>query len=128
MTRLSASKLKELGIKPNKYRNQKVEVDGHLFDSKREAEVYAELKLLQKHGDVKDIELQPEFELLPSFRVGKASYRGIKYRADFRVTYHDGRQEVWDVKSRITAKNPEYRMKVKLLLYKYPTLSFREVF
>lgn len=128
MTRLSASKLKELGIKPNKYRNQKVEVDGHLFDSKREAEVYAELKLLQKHGDVKDIELQPEFELLPSFRAGKANYRGIKYRADFRVTYHDGRQEVWDVKSRITAKNPEYRMKVKLLLYKYPTLSFREVF
>ena len=39
MTRLSVSKLKELGIKPNKYRNQKVEVDGHLFDSKREAEV-----------------------------------------------------------------------------------------
>lgn len=128
MTRLSASKLKELGIKPNKYRNQKVEVDGHLFDSKREAEVYAELKLLQMVGEVTEIELQPEFELLPSFRVGKANYRGIKYRADFRVTYHTGRQEVWDVKSRITAKNPEYRMKVKMLLYKYPGLNFREVF
>jgi hypothetical protein len=128
MTRLSASKLKELGIKPNKYRNQKVEVDGHLFDSKREAEVYAELKLLQRAGEVTEIELQPEFELLPSFRAGKANYRGIKYRADFRVTYHTGRQEVWDVKSRITAKNPEYRMKVKLLLYKYRDLNFREVY
>jgi hypothetical protein len=128
MTRLPASKLKELGHKPSKYRNKKIVVDGEAFDSKREYAVYCELKLLQRAGEVVEIERQPSFELQPAFRHGMANHRAIVYRADFRVTYRDGRQEVIDVKSTITAKNREYRMKVKLLLYKYPTLNFREVF
>lgn len=34
----------------NKYNNKKVEVDGIIFDSKREAERYQELSLLEKQG------------------------------------------------------------------------------
>lgn len=130
MTRLSASQLKNLnlGPKPNKYHNRKVTVDGETFDSQREYAVYCELKLLQRAGKVVEIERQPEFLLQEPFRRGKANYPAIKYRADFRVTYRDGRQEVIDVKSTITARNREYRMKLKMLLYKNPELNFREVF
>ena len=129
MTRLTAKQAKALDApKPSKYRNKKIVVDGEAFDSKREYSVYCELKLLQRTGEVAEIERQPSFELQPAFRRGKANHRAIIYRADFRVTYRDGRQEVIDVKSTITAKNREYRNKIKMLLYKWPELNFREVF
>ena len=50
----------------NKYRNIKTEVDGIKFDSKREAQRYQELKLLEKGGVISNLELQPKFELLPA--------------------------------------------------------------
>lgn len=36
----------------NKYRNNKVEYDGIIFDSKKEAQRYAELKLLERRGEL----------------------------------------------------------------------------
>ena len=129
MTRLTAKQAKALDIpKPSKYRNKKIVVGGEAFDSKREYSVYCELKLLKRTGEIVELERQPEFLLQKKFRRGKANHRAIIYRADFRVTYRDGRQEVIDVKSTITAKNREYRLKIKLLLYKYPELAFREIF
>ena len=51
----------------NKYFNQKVKVDGIEFQSTKEANYYLFLKQLQKEGEVKSIELQPKYELLPAF-------------------------------------------------------------
>lgn len=44
--------------KPSKYRNVRVEIDGHKFDSKREAAIYQELKLREKAGEIRDLKLQ----------------------------------------------------------------------
>ena len=47
-----------------KYGNKKVIVDGITFDSRREARRYRELKLLERAGQIQNLELQKEFELI----------------------------------------------------------------
>lgn len=47
----------------SKYKNIKVMVDGIKFDSKAEARRYAELKLMEDTGHIKELKLQPKFEL-----------------------------------------------------------------
>ena len=124
--RLSEKQLnKILGIEPeSKYKNKKAVVDGIEFDSRKEANYYAELKLLQKVGEIEKIELQPEFELLPRFRKNGKTYRPIKYIADFKVTYTDGRVEIVDVKGH---KTEVFRLKEKLFEYQYSDLNLKIV-
>lgn len=92
-----------------KFRNVKTTIDGLMFDSKREASRYAELKLLERVGDIEKLELQPKFPLLVN---------GLKictYIADFSYTdRRTGERVVEDVKSAPT-KTAQYRIKVKLL-------------
>ena len=52
----------------NKYYNQKITIDGHEFPSKKEGNRYLELKLLQKAGEISNLELQPRFLLQESFK------------------------------------------------------------
>ncbi len=113
--------------KRNKYWNKKVIINWIKFDSKKEAKYYQQLKLLERAWNIKDLELQPVFELQPKFSIFWKTERSIKYIADFM--YYDNeknKQIVVDVKSSFTAKNPVYRIKKKLLLYKYPNISFVE--
>jgi hypothetical protein len=49
--------------KPLKYHNRVAAVDGHRFASQREARRYAELRVLERAGVIRDLELQPEFLL-----------------------------------------------------------------
>lgn len=129
MTRLSEKQARELGLIPpapnkNKYNARKTMVDGITFDSKREAEYYCELKLRVQAGELVKFDLQPEFILQKPFTHNGKKYRAIKYRADFKLYYKDGKVEVVDVKGH---KTKEYELKKKLLLKKYPELWFTEV-
>lgn len=112
-----------------KYGNRKTEVDGLEFDSRKEAERWCELKLLERAGEIYDLQSQVPFILIPVQKdeSGKLLEREIKYVADF--TYRDcktGRLTVEDVKSPITRKNKEYIIKRKLLLYRHG-LRIKEV-
>ena len=111
-----------------KYGSRKVELDGHMFDSTREAQVYQQYRVLLEHGELKKLELQPKFLLQPSYKRDGKTVRAIYYQADFRLTYPDDSEEVVDVKSVATEKNPVYRLKRKMLLYKYPEIKFTELF
>lgn len=126
MTRLSEAQAKALGIMPqkkSKYHALKVVIDGIKFDSRKEAQKYCELKLLKTTGKVVEIELQPEFILQEAYvRQGK-KVRAITYRADFRVTYKDGRVVVIDTKG---FRTKEYLIKKKLLLARYTDIEFIE--
>ena len=51
-----------------KYGNRKAVIDGITFDSKKEAQRYTELKLLEKAGKITGLQLQREFELIPAQR------------------------------------------------------------
>jgi hypothetical protein len=91
--------------RPSKYRAVKTVVDGITFDSKREAARYAELRLLEKRGFIRQLKLQPEFVFMAD---GKPMF---KYRADFR--YFEGKGcVIEDVKGVRTAV---YRLKKKLI-------------
>lgn len=111
----------------SKYKNKKTVVDGHKFDSMKEARRYGELKLLERAGKIKDLELQPKFELIPTIRTKTETLRKVSYIADFK--YYDMDTErviVEDVKSKATKTNV-YLLKKRLFLVKYPQYDFREV-
>lgn len=114
-----------------KYNATKVTIDGITFDSKHEAERYLELKLLERAGEIRDLELQKEFELIPNQYAAEKRYgkngqplkdkqilleRKVVYRADFVYTDKDGKTVVEDTKS-IATRTPEYIIKRKLMLY-----------
>ena len=103
----------------NKYKNKKVVIDNILFDSKKEANYYTYLKLLEKAGKITDLELQKKFVLQPSFKLNGKTYRAITYIADFVYKDSKGQVHVVDVKSEATKKDKVYRLKKKMLAYKF---------
>lgn len=104
----------------NKYLNKKTEIDGIVFDSKKEAEHYLKLRELEKQGKIKDLELQKEYVLIDKFKLNKKTYRKTSYYADFTyVSTEDNKIHVIDVKSPITRKDKVYKLKKKLMAYKY---------
>lgn len=129
MTNWTMKEYKEyLAKRKMKYGNKKLEIDGHVFDSQREAGIYITYKAMKTNGVITELELQPKFLLQPSFKHNGKTVRAIYYVADFRLKYPDGHEEVVDVKSKATEKNAVYRLKRKMFLYKYPDVVFREVF
>jgi hypothetical protein len=83
----------------NKYGARKSIFAGEWFDSTAERNYYMYLLALKQSGEVAQIERQPQYVLQEAFRNAAGKHRAsIKYTADFRVTYTDGRVEVIDVK------------------------------
>jgi hypothetical protein len=106
----------------SKYNNKKTEVDGFLFDSKKEANRYTDLVLLEKAGEIAELELQPTFVLLEGFRDSEGKWRRpITYTADFRYK-EGGKIIVEDVKGH---KTKVFLIKQKLFLKKYQDVEFR---
>lgn len=106
---------------PRKYRNTPVELDGHRFDSTKEADRFRLLELAQSAGLIRDLEVHPRFPLVVH------GYDCGVYEADFGYVESDtGARVVEDVKSVITRKLPLYRRNVKLLWALYG-LTVREV-
>ena len=103
-----------------KYHNKKVKYDGYTFDSIREKNYYIKLKLLEKAGKIKELELQKEFELQPSFKLNNKTSRKITYRADFTYkTTEDDKLHVVDVKGSKKIITEVFKIKKKLFEYKY---------
>ena len=90
----------------SKYRANKVSVDGHTFDSQKEADYYSQLKLRLQAKEINGFCLQPTFMLAP----------GLKYKADFIVFNIDNSTEVVDVKG---FKTKEYIAKKKVFEDKF---------
>lgn len=94
--------------------------DGIMFASKAEKERYDELKMLERCGKISNLELQPKFLLIPKIKKGD---RATYYIADFAYI-RDGKRIIEDVKGFKTAV---YKLKKKLLLWKYPEINFLEI-
>lgn len=109
----------------NKYRAEKVIVDGKTFDSRKEARRYRELLLLQKAGAIRDIECQKRYRLIPTQRKdGKVVERPVDYVADFvYIDTATGQLVVEDTKG---FKTKDYIIKRKLMLERYG-VQIREV-
>lgn len=100
--------------KKRKYRNEPTWIDGIRFDSKHEAEVYRDLMLLVKAGELKCVCRQTKFDL----GGGPHAQRDSRYQyvADFLTIDNDGKVAVYDAKSPITRKNRTYINKKKAML------------
>lgn len=92
-----------------KYGNVPTNVEGKSFHSKHEAQRYSELVLLQKAGEIENLQLQV------TYRLDVGGHHICKYIADFVYDDKNGRQVVEDTKSYATAKDPVYRLKKKLM-------------
>ena len=119
----------------SKYKNRKVEIDGQVFDSAKEASIYRDLKAAAARREIDRFETQVKFVLLPNQRDGSCSTltqngrwcltvtpgkgkvieRECAYIADFVVHHLDGEVAVIDCKSSMTRGLPVYRLKKKLL-------------
>lgn len=95
----------------SKYHNRKITVDGITFDSVKEANRYKELKILERAGQVHDLQLQVKFKLIPAQREwtdettksgkpkkGKVIEHECSYIADFTYKNRFGLLVVEDVK------------------------------
>lgn len=105
----------------NKYHNRKVTTsDGIVHDSKREASRWVELKLLERVGDITDLQRQVKFELIPK----QEGERAVYYIADFVYTdLRTGKTVVEDTKG---VRTKEYIIKRKLMLYVHK-LKIKEI-
>ncbi len=115
-----------LNHRKSKYANTKIEVDGIVFDSKKEAKRYQELKLLEDRGEIKNLQRQVKYILVPKqteeptvtkagkTKPGKVIERECAYVADF--VYEDPVRGlvVEDTKG---FRTPDYVIKRKLMLY-----------
>lgn len=128
-----------------KYGNKKTSVGGKEFDSKKEARRYQELQLLQRIGQIQNLQTQVKYVLIPtqresSFEVyksgpnkgrrkpGKVVEHECSYVADFVYT-KDGETVVEDVKGYRDPSSAAYAkfvIKRKLMLERYG-IQIREV-
>ena len=115
-------------IRP-KYGNKKVTLDGHTFDSRKEAKYYLYLKNLERQGAISNLRLQVPYEIVPAIyetqtvhlktkdkTVEKCVQKAVHYLADFVYTVTEtGKEEVVDVKSAATREDKVYVLKKKMM-------------
>ena len=95
----------------NKYKNIKIEIDGITFASKHEGKRYCELRLLERAGEITDLELQPRFPITLN------NQKICTYIADFRYReVKTGQSVIEDAKGVITQI---YALKRKLVFAMY---------
>ncbi len=104
----------------NKYHSKRIVVDGKKFDSKKEAERYKVLKMLENANIISNLSRQVPFELIPK----QKDERAVKYIADFMyVETATGKIIVEDVKG---YRTDVYKIKRKLFKWRYPEYEFLE--
>lgn len=101
--------------KPNKYSAIRTEVDGIIFDSKREAKRYQELRQLQLARSISDLRLKVKYELIVNGqKIGS-------YTSDFE--YEEGGKHIVEDCKGYRHRDFIWRKKLMLALY---GISIRE--
>lgn len=111
----------------SKYYSRKVINEDGVFDSRKEYKRWCELKMLEKAGEIQNLQRQVRIELIPAIREpdrigkmggrikGKLIERKANYIADF-VYVENGVKIVEDVKG---VRTKDYILKRKILLWRY---------
>ncbi len=103
--------------KKPKFRNKKVVLNGTTFDSRKEAKRFRELQILERAGEISELQTQYAFVLAESVKFSNEPRKkpALRYVADF-VYIKNGCQVVEDVKSKISRSLAEYRIKKHLMM------------
>ena len=110
-------------MRVSKYRSQKTEVNGIVFDSKKESKRYQQLMLMVRAGVITNLNRQVKYTLVPAQYIdGQCVERAVSYVSDFEYD-ENGKHIVEDTKG---VRTKEYIIKRKLMLYKYG-IRIREI-
>lgn len=111
----------------SKYHSQKVSIAQEIFDSKKEARRWLELKNMESHGLISGLQRQKKFVLIPAQyepdtkgprggRIkGKLLEREVAYYADF--VYFDEHEKDFVIEDTKGVRTAEYIIKRKLMLW-----------
>lgn len=98
----------------SKYYNLKTRTsDGVIHDSKKEANRWCQLKLMERAGLITDLKRQVKYELIPK----QDGERACSYKADF--VYHDAKTGKMVVEDTKGYRTEAYKIKRKLMLFRY---------
>ena len=97
----------------SKYGNKRTKVNNITFASKHEAERYAELRLLEKAGEITALMLQVKFVLIKASAINNEGY----YLADF--VYFNTKTRSFVVEDAKGMKTEIYKIKKKLMYDKH---------
>jgi hypothetical protein len=97
----------------NKYNARKVTIDGIQFDSQAEARRYGELKLLERAGEISDLQCHPRFRLLDGMDWNGKHYRAVNFAPDFQYQ-ENGKAVVEDVKGGKATQTGAFKLRMKL--------------
>ncbi len=79
-----AQRVRSKAVARSKYGNHKVVVDGEkVADSQHEYRRLNELKVLERVGEIKDLQTQVRYKLIPAQVICGMKVRGVDYVADF---------------------------------------------
>jgi len=109
----------------NKYNARKTVLNGVVYDSKKEAERGEELIRMAARNEITGLERQVKFVLIDPFTYQGKKIRATSWVADFYYC-KDGQWIAEDVKSSFTRTKPDYNIKKKLFMQRYPEILFFE--
>ena len=108
-----AQRRRSKAVARSKYGNHKVVVDGEkVADSKHEYNRLCELTVLQRAGEIQDLQTQVRYNLIPDQKICGLKVRGTDYIADFVYWTNDDKFVCEDAKGHKTA---DYIIKRKLM-------------
>ena len=109
----------------SKYGNESTLMAHVQFDSRAEGEYYLYMLSQVDEGAIKDLHIQPRYELQPAFVYQGKTVQPIVYVGDFDfLDVATGKRVVVDVKGFATK---EFKLKAKLFRFKYPDIELRIV-
>lgn len=127
-----------------KYFARKIKTPNGTFDSKKEYERYLHLKFQADRGIITNLQLQPQFEIIPKLtrkvkvqlktkikEVERTEELAAHYTADFAYINHNGQIVIEEVKSKGTILARDYPLRRKLikqLLAKWNEESGKELY
>jgi len=116
----SALVIGPLSRKTRAGQRRKVIDQNEIFDSQTEHRHWCELKIRERLKEIRDIEIHKRYEIVV------AGVHICDFIPDFQYVRMDGAVVVEDVKSKLTRKLPEYRLKKKLFeaIYKLKVHEF----
>ncbi|MBQ0035556.1 MAG: DUF1064 domain-containing protein [Firmicutes bacterium] len=104
----------------NKFHAVKTKIDGITFDSKKEANRYLELKLLERAKKISNLRLQVPYVLIEKSKYGQQ----IVYKADFVYFDEDAKETV--IEDTKGYRTDVYKLKARMMKERYD-IVIREI-
>lgn len=108
-----------------KYHARKTQVNGITFGSRLEADRYQQLLLLEKAGEIAELKLQPELQIMEGW---VDSETGEKHRSRFYVgdfKYLDMASHTWVIEDTKGVETAVFGLKWEYVQSEYPQYVFR---